>query len=211
MLLQKKYLKYKGRYLNLKNQFSGNNQAAGSGTTSTNPVIFDILVIRKNPENKCLVKKNNILVADYLSSYVQNEDKSNFNVLDNNYFKDWCNCLSGGTMYNDNQTMNICNELWTFLIGHFQDLATYDKADPMGTENKENDKIKLIRRWTEYFNKSPQQDIEKKPEISLEELQAIFCAHFKKVVQEVIKERESYVTKEYPLHYFFYTKLRNLK
>jgi hypothetical protein len=204
MLLQQKYLKYKNKYLNLKNQIGGTNQIGGNIQS-----VFDTLITRINPDNKCLVKKNGTIEVGYLLPFNNDYYNNNFKALDNPKFKDWCNCIVGGEEYNEEHTTKTCDELWPLFLKHFEDLATFDKADNFDNEPK--NLTKIIRRWTEYFNKTPQA-IDAKIEINDENnLKSIFCTYLKKVVKDTIQNKASNVSSTYPLHYYFYSQIRNFK
>jgi hypothetical protein len=202
MLLQQKYLKYKNKYLNLKNQIGGTNQIGGNIQS-----VFDILITRINPENKCLVKKNGTIEVGYLSAYSTDYYyNNNFKVLDNVKFKDWCNCIVGGEEYNEENTIKTCNELWPLFLKHFEELAAYDKAENLGNEPK--NQTKIIRRWKEYFNKT----LDARTEINDEtDLQNLFCASFKNIVKDTITNKTNSISLTYPLHYYFYSQIRNFK
>jgi hypothetical protein len=194
MLLQHKYLKYKSKYLALKNQVGGNIHD-----------IFNILISRENPHLNFYMKNGNTaLMAGYLSRY--DEHSKNFSVLDNKKFNEWCFGLVGVMIYNEGLVEKTCNELWPLFLAHFEDLASHDTIP--NYEYEKNKRTKLLRRWIEYFHSSPTPDTNTKTDITNEELQVIFCNKFKNAVRDTISRKDE-VLPTFPLHYLFYSIFRS--
>lgn len=196
MLLQKKYLKYKSKYLLLKNQVGGKIHH-----------IFNTLVSRSTPHLKFYMSLDNTkMFSGYLPRY--DKQNNNFAVFDNPNFVQWCNSLVGETEYNEEVAEKTCNELWPMFLAHFEDLASHDPVQNF--EYEKNARTKLLRRWIEYFNSSPAPDTNTKLDITDEELRVIFCNKFKEAVQDTINRKGDEVLPTYPLSYLFYSIFRSL-
>jgi hypothetical protein len=196
MSFQQKYLKYKSKYLLLKNQVGGDLLN-----------IFNILVSREVPGRNFYFNQDKTkMIAGYLS--INNYENNNWTVLDNTEFTTWCQTLVGGQAMDDELAEKTCNELWQFFLAHFEDLVSNDTV-PIKV-NEKNPRYKLLRRWSEYFiNNLLTPDMNSKSDITDEELREIFCNIFKKAVQDTIRLKGDAVLPTYPLQYLFYSIFRN--
>jgi hypothetical protein len=193
MSFQQKYLKYKSKYLLLKNQIGGNPQE-----------ILKILVSRKDPNILAKINLNHTIDAQYLENYKYLE--KNWTVLDNQLFIDWCNLLVGGTAIDERFVSETCEQLWPLFLAHFEELASYDMAPNWAYEK--SDQTKLLRRFKDYF---PNEGIglHSKPNITNEELKEIFHKKFQKAVGDIIGFlKPDKVMECFPLHYLFYQTFR---
>jgi len=190
MSFQQKYLKYKSKYLLSKNQVGGDIVS-----------IFNILVSRAEQKLDYKVYKDGQISAGYLTI-----DPDNFRSLDEQEFIEWCKSLVGGADMNEQLVNKTCNELWPLFLAHFEELATHDRRANFAHEN--NARTKLLRRWIEYFKKSPDHDTNKKDTITDEELRVFFCDKFRRAVQDTIARKIDEVP-TIKLHHLFYMILRN--
>ncbi len=193
MSFQQKYLKYKSKYLLLKNQVGGNLEE-----------IFRILVSRKDLSKQYDTNPNNSIDAGYLENY--NYEQKNWTVLNNPLFEGWCISLAGGEAINESIVNTTCELLWPMFLVHFEELASLDTMDKMPYEK--NNTFKLLRRLKNYFPNYSGDFNSSKSDITNEELKKFFCEKLKNAVQQTILTKSEKVLPEFHLHYLLYEYFR---
>ena len=192
MSFQQKYLKYKSKYLLLKNQVGGNLEE-----------IFRILVSRKDPSKQYDTNPNNSIDAGYLESY--DDVTKNWGVLNNQVFIDWCNSLVGGDTMNEGLVTETCNQLWSLFLAHFKELASLDTMVQMPYEK--NNTFKLLRRLKNYFPNNIRDFNSSTSDIKNNDLKDFFCEQLTTAVRDTIARKKDEVP-TVSLHYLFYSIFR---